>query len=260
MFDPREMPLAIMEPPAEPVSTQISAMFSRRGLKDMTESQSRTFKSHYYAKVAFDDHVIGVVLQTLEESGLMDNTWIIYTSDHGEMLGDHLLAQKSVFYEGALNIPLIVRPPGGTQSWKAHGLTDHYDICSTLLDAAAADHLEFNRGLSLRPKIEAGSDASDTQHGKGVIFSEVNLYSMAHTERYKMTIDSLTRKPLELYDLENDANELRNVVDEQRYSSVCDQFVAEHFNQLLANLNDQQVKLYQRGGIPTKLHAEYPEY
>ena len=102
---------------------------------------------------------------------------------------------KSVFYEGALNIPLIVRPPSGTQSWKAYALTDHYDICSTLLDAAGAENLEINRGLSLRPKIEAGSDAKDVQPNKGVVFSEVNLYSMARTERYKMTIDSLTRKP-----------------------------------------------------------------
>ena len=81
----------------------------------MTESQGRTLTSHYYAKVAFDDDAIGTVLQSLEEKGLLDNTWIVYTSDHGEMLGDHRFCQKTLFYEGALNIPLIARPPGGTR-------------------------------------------------------------------------------------------------------------------------------------------------
>ena len=260
MFDPQDMPPAIMDPPAEPVSPQLRTMFARRGLKDLTESQSRTMTTHYYAKVAFDDHAIGLVLQALREKGLMDNTWIVYTSDHGEMLGDHRFCQKSVFYEGALNVPLIVRPPGGTDPWTVRGLTDHFDLCSTLLDAAGAAHFEVDRGLSLFPKIEAGPDSTDAQQGKGVIFSEVNLYSMARTEQYKMTIDSLTRQPLEMYDMENDPYELRNLVHEPRLSGVRDQFLAEYFGHLLANLNETQLKVYQDGGIQTKLHQEYPEY
>ena len=165
-----------------------------------------------------------------------------------------------MFYEGALNVPLIARPPGGTKPWTARGLTDHFDICSTLLDAAGAPRLAVDRGRSLAPKIEAGPDAPDAQQGKGVVFSEVNLYSMARTERYKMTIDSLTRKPLELYDLQDDPHELRNRVNEPRLSGVRDQFLAEYFAPLLANLNEPQLEVYQRGGIPTRLHQEYPEY
>ena len=260
MFDPQDMPGAIMEAPSEPVSPQIKRMFSRRGLKDMTESQSRTFTSHYYAKVAFDDHAIGIVLQTLEEQGLMDNTWIVYTSDHGEMLGDHRFCQKSLFYEGALNVPLIVRPPGGTRSWTARGLTDHFDISATLLDAADASHSCADYGISLRSKVESGPESADAQQGKGVIFSEVNLYSMARAERYKMTIDSLTRLPLEMYDMENDPNELRNLVDEPRLSGLRDRFLTDYFSHLLANLNEAQLRVYQAGGIPTRLHQEYPEY
>ena len=170
------MPPAIMEPPAEPVSPQIKTMFARRGLKDMTESQSRTMTSHYYAKAAFDDYAISIALQTVREKGLMDNTWIVYTSDHGEMLGDHRFSQKSVFYKGALSIPLIARPPGGTEPWIAHGLTGHYDIATTSLGAADAAHLEADHGVSLLPKIEAGGHSRDAQKGKNVIFSEVNLY------------------------------------------------------------------------------------
>ena len=260
MFDPQDMPSAIMDAPSEPVSPQIRRMFSRRGLKEMTESQSRTLTSHYYAKIAFDDDAIGVVLQALEEKGLMDNTWVVYTSDHGEMLGDHRFCQKSVFYEGALNVPLIVRPPIGSEPWTARGLTDHFDISATLLDVANARHPGADYGISLLSKVESGLDSADAQQGKGVVFSEVNLYSMARTERYKMTIDSLTRQPLEMYDLEDDPNELRNLVDEPRLSGLRERFLTDYFSHLLANLNEAQLKVYQRGGIPTKLHQEYPEY
>ena len=96
MFDPQDMPRAIMEPPAEPISSQIRTMLARRGLKDMAESQSRTLTSHYYAKVSFDDHAIGIVLQALLEEGLMDNTWILYTSDHGEMIDGFAKSQCSM--------------------------------------------------------------------------------------------------------------------------------------------------------------------
>ena len=164
-----------------------------------------------------------------------------------------------MFYEGALNVPLIVRPPGGTEPWISRGLTDHYDIATTLLDVARAARLETDHGVSLLPKIEAGPESHDARQGKDVVFSEVNLYSMARTERYKMTIDSLTRQPLELYDTENDLEELRNLVDEPGLSGVRDRFLEEYFSHRLANLNETQRKVYQDDGIPTTLHKEYPE-
>lgn len=260
MFEPDDMPRPILDAPIEPISPQIRRMFAQKGLKDMTESQCRTLTSHYYAKVAFDDHAIGIVLQSLGEKNLIDKTWIIYTSDHGEMLGDHRFCQKSVFYEGALNVPLIVRPPAGTKPWTANGLTDHYDIHATLLDVAGVNSPDDHHGRSLVPKIKAGSQGTNAQQGKDVVFSEVNLYSMARTEHYKMTIDTLTREPVEMYDLASDVSELRNVVTEPLYSEIRDQFLTEYFSPLLADLNEPQLNLYQDGGLPTKLHQEYPEY
>ena len=167
---------------------------------------------------------------------------------------------KGCVFEGALGIPLIIRPPGGTEPWVASGLTDHYDIVDTLLDAANGAPLETDHGSSLIQKIEAGQEAHDAQQGKEVVFSEVNLYSMAHTGRYKMTINSLTREPLELYDMENDPNELRNLVNEPRLANMRSQFLNEHYNQLLANVNEAQLKVFEAGGIPTAIHQDYPAY
>ena len=90
--------------------------------------------------------------------------------------------------------------------------------------------------------------------------SEVNAYSMARTEQHKMTIDSVTRQPLELYDMEADPDELRNLVDDPGLSDVRDRFLKVHFSRMLENLNEPQLKIYQDGGIPTNLHGEYPEY
>jgi len=260
MFSPEDMPLAILEPPAEPISPQVERMLRRRGLPDMTDSQNRLMISHYYAKIAFDDDVIGQVIQSLKNQRLMDNTWIIYTSDHGEMLGDHKLVQKVVFYEGAVNIPLIIRPPGGTKPWIANGLTDHYDIVNTMLDAADGASLESDHGVSLIPKIDAGAGVTTAQQGKDVTFSEVNLYSMARTERYKMTIGSITRQPMELYDMKNDPDELRNLVNESSLSPVRDEMYHEHFSKLLHNINKTQLEIAEIGGIPTEIHQDYPEY
>ena len=66
---------------------------------------------------------------------------------------------------------------------------------------------------------------------------------MARTERYKMTIDSLTRQRLALYDIENDPDELRNLVDERRLSEVRVRFLEDYFSQLLADLNEPQLKV-----------------
>jgi arylsulfatase A-like enzyme len=67
----------------------------------------------YYACITQIDYNLGLLFARLRELKLIENTWIIFTSDHGEMLGDHGLGSKSVFFEGSAHVPLIVRPPGG---------------------------------------------------------------------------------------------------------------------------------------------------
>ena len=245
LHKPEDMPLAIMGPHEGPVAPRVQGLMRGSRLQDMTECQNRLMRSYYYAKVTQVDYGVGIVIKALEEKGMMDNTWIIYTSDHGELLGDHRCNHKGIFYEGCLNVPLIIRPPGGTQGWKTKALTDHFDVTDTMLDVTGARPLENSHGSSLAPKIKAGPDASDAQKGKEVIFSEVFLNSMARNEQYKMNIDSLTREPLELYDMVNDPTELRNLVNEPSLKNVREEFLNEYFSQLLANLDQVTLKTYQ---------------
>jgi arylsulfatase A-like enzyme len=185
----------------------------------------------------------------------MENTWIVFSSDHGEMLGDHGLIAKKVFYEGALNIPCIVRPPGGIEGWQSDGLTDHLDIGATMLDAADAAPYEDSDGRSLLPLISAGPDAPDAQIHKAAVLSEMGLppmaYSMVRTDRYKMSVNTLTREPLDLYDMVNDPDELHNCIDDPSLKHVRDELLEGHLNRLLSRmdltrLNDNSEKGWQK--------------
>ena len=92
-------------------------MLAASRMDGMTEILGRVMASHYYAKVSLIDDAVALVTQALADAGLEDETWVIYTSDHGEMLGDHGLGQKKVFYEGAFacrssSCRRAVRPAG----------------------------------------------------------------------------------------------------------------------------------------------------
>ena len=228
LYKPEEVSLPILAAPENPVSPQVAQMQKSARLDGMTEIHARMMVSHYYAKVTLIDHGVGMVLDALADKGILDDTWVIYTSDHGEMLGDHRLKQKKVFYEGAARIPLIVRPPGGTSGRRTKQLTDHVDICASLTEAAGAEPI----GEGTRSFV-AGTEVVDDDSGKRYVFSEVeSYYSMARDDRYKMTVDSATRRPVELYDMLEDPCELANLVVESGHRIIRDRFLEEAFPEL----------------------------
>ena len=221
LYDGVDIPDAIMDAPGEPVPdyTKLIQTISAP-LADMTTEEMHLMRKLYYAKVSLIDRCIGTVIKALEEQGLMDNTWIVYNSDHGDNLADHRLTQKVVFYESALKIPLIVRPPGGSAGWHSQALCDHLDIAASLVDMAGGKPLVNSDSRSLVPQIEAGSNAPDAHQGKKAIFSEVIGYTMVHDGRYKLTIDTATEEPVEMFDLETDPKELTNFVGDPDYGEI----------------------------------------
>lgn len=245
MYQPEDMPVGTMAKPAWPVSPQQDFVLRWSALDGMTRERRQLMSVFYYAKVTLIDHAIGMLLKALKEKGLLDNTWIVYTSDHGEMLGGHFMSHKIVFYEAALKIPCIIRPPGGTRGWQSGALTDQIDMAATLLDIGGASPLHDSDGLSLLPKLNAGPEAGDAQRHKEAVFSEVNLYSMVLTDRYKMAVHSLSREPLELYDMKNDPHELDNLVMDREYRQVREDLMQRHLNYLLGHLDQDRLKVFQ---------------
>jgi len=245
-YRPEDMPVGILESPSEPVPPYVDFVVRWSGqLADMTPAQNQLMQTFYYAKVTMIDERIGDILGALEERGMLDNTWIIYTSDHGENLGDHRLNQKVVFYESALSVPFIIRPPGGIKSWQCDGLTDHLDLVATMLEIAGAEPLPDRHGRSLVSQIMAGPGSPGAQNGREVIFSEVAGYTMVYDGRYKFAIDAKTRQLVELLDLADDPRELRNVVNEPSLEKVRSELLERYLDPLLMNVDQAKFKAFE---------------
>jgi arylsulfatase A-like enzyme len=214
-------------------------------LQEMTPLQMQLVRTFYYAKVTMIDERIGDIVRALEKRGMLNNTWIIYTSDHGENLGDHRLNQKVVFYDSALRVPCIIRPPGGVAGWQSDALTDHLDIVSTMLEAGGASQSSSYEGKSLLAKVKGGPGGAGAQQGKGVIFSEVAGYSMVYDGHYKLTVDSKNRKQVEFLDLKEDPNELSNLVEEPSMAEIRQRMQSEYLDPLLENLDRDAFRAFE---------------
>lgn len=246
LFRPEDLPLSILEGHEGPVSPQVERSRKNGRLGGMSASQDRLMRTYYYAKVTHIDRCIGLVVDALAKSGRLDDTWIVYTSDHGEMLGDHGCRNKALFYEAALRVPLLIRPPGGVAGWRSTALTDHLDLVETMLEIAGAKRLAGeDYRASLVEKSLGGSTADLANTGKGAAYSEVRLFSMVCTDRFKLAVDSLTREPLELYDLENDPDELRNEVANPKLESIRLELLNNHLAKLLDKLDYTKLQHYQ---------------
>lgn len=227
LYDPDGMPLPkVMAHPGAPIPEYV-----RPG--QMTEADCRNERQMYYAKVTMIDICLGRVMRALKDKGILDNTWVIYSSDHGEMLGDHQMTGKEVFFRGSVNIPLLIRPPKGTEGWTSRALAETVDISATVLDIAGAEPMAESDGCSLVPCVEAG-DTPAGHKGKDAVFSELVRYSMIYDGKYKLVVRTLTEEPTELYDTENDPDETKNLVNDPEMADVIKAMIDTHFRRLTA--------------------------
>ena len=135
----------------------------RQVWEGMTDEDWQRTSAAYWAVITFLDSEVGRILAALRETGEYDNTIIVFTSDHGDMLGAHGLATKGIgtAYEEVYNIPLILRVPGTEAGGDDMGtLTSLVDLAPTLLDLCGLDPLPDAQGRSLRPVVEGTVDAA----------------------------------------------------------------------------------------------------
>ena len=119
----------------------------------------RDLTSLYWGAVTWIDDVVGRVLDALDQSGQAEETLIMFTSDHGDMLGSHDQFGKSLLYEESIRVPLIARGPGLPQGGvPSDGVASLVDLAPTLLDAAGLDRPDAMQGQSLLPMLRG--DAS----------------------------------------------------------------------------------------------------
>ena len=170
----------------------------------------------YYACVTHLDHQIGRLIQELAEQQLMDNTVILFTSDHGEELCDHHLFRKSRPYEGSCHIPMILSGPealtGSRPGQICHRVVELRDVMPTLLDLAGASVPEETDGKSMLP-LAADPDASIREwlHGEHSLGDASNHFIV--TEHDKYVWYSQTGQE-QYFDLDSDPYELSDRISD----------------------------------------------
>lgn len=193
---------------------------------DWSEDDFRRIRAIYYGMISEVDAQLGRLWQALKTEGAWDNTIIVLTSDHAEMMGDHFMLGKGGYFDGSYHIPLIIRDP---RHRKAAGstvdrFTEAVDILPTLIDllgVAPEPHLD---GCSLKPFLSGGTPAvwRDAAHWEfdfrsvadgeaerhfGLTSRQCNL-AVIRTQKFKYVHFGGGLPPL-LFDMENDPGELR---------------------------------------------------
>lgn len=166
----------------------------------------------YYACVTQVDEQIGRILEVLEKQKKLDETLIVFTSDHGDMTGDHNLWRKSYPYESSARIPMIVRLPGALGGQVIDAPVELRDIFPTLLDGAGATpsrQLDGDSMLKLvrNPKA-AWRQILDLEHN--ICYSRENNWNALTDGRMKYIFHA-TSGAEQLFDLKNDPNEMLDV-------------------------------------------------
>ncbi len=188
------------------------------GMIAVVFSSARDLASRLCATIASVDDNVGRLLDYLDESGLSENTIVIYSSDQGFFLGEHGWYDKRFMYEPALRMPFIVRWPGqATAGTRDQHLVQNIDFGPTFLDIAGVEIPEAMQGESLVPILK-GESPIDWRDSIYYEYFELTTHHVAHhygvrTDRYKLIHFPATDE-WEFYDLVMDGDELNNIYED----------------------------------------------
>lgn len=213
-LDPPEPYKSMYDPKDIELPDELPGLASLMETYQIDEALYRKVIAYYYGMISLIDKQVGEILDTLEKNKILDDTLIIFTSDHGEMLGDRGRMNKGVFYDGALRVPLIVKPPKNTkyQIKSTSKITEVFDVAPTILDYAGKTIPDNMSASSLRNFIENDVHETDVVLSEFVSNDKKVIDRCIVTERYKYIRHFSTKKE-ELYDLINDPDEINNLAD-----------------------------------------------
>jgi choline-sulfatase len=188
-------------------------------------------RRHYCAATEAIDEGVGTILEALEERGQAENTIIVFSSDHGESLGDHGLWEKQVAYDPSIRIPLAVCGPGISKGRVVEDLVELIDINETLCELCGIPGIEGADARSFAGQLvesarvrESVTGSPHVPEGRDHIYTSMPGFHCIRTHEWKY-IDNIN-DIVELYDLANDPDETTNIA-EQRPEEI------KRFRQLL---------------------------
>lgn len=187
---------------------------------DFTSEEIDSIRRSYYAMVTMVDEAVGTIFDTLDERGRASDTLVIFTSDHGEMLGDHrLLLKGAMMYEAAVRVPLIVRWPHHIPADNTiHGMVGSHDIARTIRASTGLPKREREHGLDLTA-VSRGEEQPRSwaicEYRDSCIPGDRPVHTtMLRTPDHKLVVDHgdpVEPRSSELYDLKQDPDELHNL-------------------------------------------------
>jgi arylsulfatase A-like enzyme len=247
MYDPRDVPLpahrmkdlerrpwwhkaSLENKPqlSDPAMLKFRAEGSR--MPDQSDGQLAEMTANYYGMISLIDHNVGRILTALDDLGLAENTLVVYTTDHGDMLGNHGLYLKGPTpYEDLLRVTLVARGPGVAGGAVVSEPMSTLDLAATMYDFAGCGASGPLQGRSLRRLLCGGTETRDAAYSEWHVHpSRCGVWLKLRTVRtrtHKCTFE-LDSGAGELYDLVNDPHEMRNVFDDPGYATVRKEFEA----------------------------------
>ena len=199
-------------------------------LENPDREQRHRQRAYYLANVTMIDEKIGELIDALERNNYLDNTVIIFISDHGDNLGDHGHSQKFTFYEPVVRTPCIVWAPGRFAGGRQlDDLVQTMDVGPTILEMAGLEPDESLEAQSLMPLLdgEAGAGGREyvfSEHGRDFYVTNTDFATMIRDKSWKL-VHFLGHKDGVLTDLENDPEEIENLWDDPAHAATKDRLL-----------------------------------
>ena len=247
MYRDREIDMPFVGEWAKEWDSLPSGLKARRwsGRNPYSEDAVRIARQGFYAMCTHLDHQIRLVIGMLREEGLIDNTVVMFTSDHGEMLGNHGQWAKDLFYEESAKIPMVLMPPANRgdigKGLRDDRLVVQADIFPTLADICGVPVPDTVEGMSM-----IGDRKRDYIYGEH--WENETASRMIRDTRYKLIYYPLGNH-FQLFDLDNDPDELHDLAHDPSLAEVRERLTAL----LIENLYGSDLAYLQDGklvGVP----------
>jgi choline-sulfatase len=193
----------------------------------VTEAQVRAARRAYYGAIAYIDDLLGRLMAALRSATLAEDTIVILTSDHGEMLGERGLWYKMSFLEGAARVPLVIASPGRFGPRRVAASVSLIDLMPTLIDLAGGNAHSLGIGIdgrSLAPHLR-GAGGHDEAIGEYLAEGAIAPIVMIRRGAYKFIHSPVD--PDQLFDINREPRELENLADNPSCAAVAAAFRAE---------------------------------
>ncbi|SHI33021.1 Arylsulfatase A [Tangfeifania diversioriginum] len=243
-----------------PINEEFAEMYPEMDSTDLMKWKYQRYMQDYLGCIASVDENVGRVLDYLEESGLSENTIVVYTSDQGFYLGEHGWFDKRFIYDESFKTPLLVKWPrkiaSGTVSDE---MVQNLDFAQTFLDAAGIEAPDDMQGESLMPLLTGNTD----EWTRDAVYYHYYEYPGFHmvkrhygmvTREYKLAHFYYDIDEWELYDRHADPLELNNVYDDPEYADVVKELkmqledIRKKYKDS-DSLDQQFIRMYEERGI-----------